>query len=97
LGGMCWYSCPIQVWTLNIYFLSVLWSLTATHCREKLSYLESSTRGWQDGSAGKSTDCSSAGPEFKSQQPHGGSQSPVMRSDTLFWCIWRQLQCTYVE
>jgi hypothetical protein len=31
---------------------------------------------------GKSTDCSSKGLEFKSQQPHGGSQPPVMRSDT---------------
>jgi hypothetical protein len=30
------------------------------------------TRGWQDGSVGKSTDCSSEGPEFKSKQPHGG-------------------------
>jgi hypothetical protein len=44
-------------------------------------------RGWRDGSAVKSTDCSSEGPEFKSQQPHGGSQPPVMRSDTLFWCV----------
>jgi hypothetical protein len=26
----------------------------------------------------KSTDCSSRGPEFNSQQPHGGSQSSVM-------------------
>jgi hypothetical protein len=26
---------------------------------------------WRDGSAGKSTDCSSDGPEFKFQQPHG--------------------------
>jgi hypothetical protein len=26
------------------------------------------------------------GPEFNSQQPHGGSQS-VMGSDTLFWCV----------
>jgi hypothetical protein len=26
----------------------------------------------------KSTDCSSEGPEFTSQQPHGGSQPPVM-------------------
>jgi hypothetical protein len=39
----------------------------------------------------KSTDCSSEGPEFKSQQLHGGSQPPVMRSDTLFWCVGRQL------
>jgi hypothetical protein len=28
----------------------------------------------------KSTDCSSEGPEFKSQQPHGGSQPSIMRS-----------------
>jgi hypothetical protein len=43
--------------------------------------------GWRDGSADKSTDCSSKGPEFKSQQPHGGSQPPVIRSDALFWCL----------
>jgi hypothetical protein len=43
--------------------------------------------GWRDGSAGQSTDCSSEGPEFKSQQPHGGSQRPVMRSDILVWCV----------
>jgi hypothetical protein len=29
---------------------------------------------------GKSTDCSSGGPEFKSQQPHGGSQPSVTRN-----------------
>jgi hypothetical protein len=34
-------------------------------------------QGWRDGSAVKSTDCSSRGPEFKSQQPHGGSQPSV--------------------
>ena len=32
-------------------------------------------------------DCSSEGPEFKSQQPHGGSQPSVTRSDALFWCV----------
>jgi hypothetical protein len=42
--------------------------------------------GWSEGSAVKSTDCSSRGPEFKSQHPHGGSQPSVMRSDALFWC-----------
>jgi hypothetical protein len=31
--------------------------------------------------------CSSEGLKFKSQQPHGGSQPPVMRSDALFWCV----------
>jgi len=41
--------------------------------------------GWRDGSEVKSIDCSSRGPEFKSQQPHGGSQPSVMRSDALFW------------
>jgi hypothetical protein len=49
--------------------------------------LEIQRRGWRDGSAVKSTDCSSKGPEFKSQQPHGGSQPSVMRSDPLFWDV----------
>jgi hypothetical protein len=31
----------------------------------------------RDGSVVKSTGCSSRGPEFKSQQPHGGSQPSV--------------------
>jgi hypothetical protein len=35
----------------------------------------------------RAPDCSSEDPKFKSQQPHGGSQPPVMRSDALFWCI----------
>jgi hypothetical protein len=52
--------------------------------------------GWRDGSAAKSTHCSSGGPEFDSQQPRGGSQPSVMGSNTLFWCTWRQLQCTHV-
>jgi ABC-type bacteriocin/lantibiotic exporter with double-glycine peptidase domain len=32
----------------------------------------------------RAPDCSSEGPEFKSQQPHGGSQPSVTRSDPLF-------------
>jgi hypothetical protein len=39
------------------------------------------------GSAGKSTDCSSEGPDLKFQQLHGGSQPIVKRSNTLFWCV----------
>jgi hypothetical protein len=35
----------------------------------------------------KSTGCSSKGPDFKSQQPHGGSQPSIMRSDALFWVV----------
>jgi hypothetical protein len=49
------------------------------------------------GSVVKSTDCSSEGPEFKFQQPHGGSQPSVMGSDALFWCVWRQLKCTHIH
>jgi hypothetical protein len=40
--------------------------------------------GWRDGSEVKSTDCLSRGPEFSSQQPHGGSQPMSNR-------IWRPL------
>jgi hypothetical protein len=39
----------------------------------------------------ESTDCSSRGPEFKSQQPHGGSKPFVMRSGALFCCAGRTL------
>jgi hypothetical protein len=55
--------------------------------------------GWGggDGSMVKSTDCSSRGPEFNFQQQHGGSQPSVMGSDALFWCVWRQLQCTHIH
>ena len=40
-------------------------------------------KGWRNGSEVKSTDCSSRGPEFNSQQPYGGSQPSVMRSNGL--------------
>ena len=42
-------------------------------------------RSWRDGSVVKSIACSSKGPEFNSQQPHGGSQPSVMRFGALFW------------
>ena len=35
----------------------------------------------------RAPDCSSEGPEFKSQQPHGGLQPSVTRSDALFWSV----------
>jgi hypothetical protein len=41
--------------------------------------------GWRDGSVDKSTDCSPEGLEFKSQQPHEGSQPSI------------QLQCTHIH
>jgi hypothetical protein len=41
-------------------------------------------KGWRDDSVVKSTDSSSRGPEFNSQQPHGGSQPPVMGSEGVY-------------
>jgi hypothetical protein len=43
--------------------------------------------GWRDGSVVKSTDCSSRGPDFSSQQPYGDSQPSVIGSDAFFWCV----------
>ena len=45
-----------------------------------LEDIKRSHRGWRNGSVVKSIDCSLGGPEFKSQQPHGGSQPSIMRS-----------------
>jgi hypothetical protein len=73
-----------------------LFLMDSEHVQSFAVIVKGDVTGWRDGSAYKDTDCSSEGPEFKSQQPHGGSQPPVMRPDALFWCIWRQLQCTYV-
>jgi hypothetical protein len=39
------------------------------------------------GEDGSEVKTSSRGPEFNSQQPHGGSQPSVMRSDALFWSV----------
>jgi hypothetical protein len=50
-------------------------------------FFQEKPRGWRDGSGVKRTDCSSEGPEFKSQQPNGGSQPSIIRPDTLFWCV----------
>jgi hypothetical protein len=45
----------------------------------------------------KITDCLSRGPEFNSQQLHGGSQPSVIGSDALFWCVSKQWQqCTHI-
>ena len=43
--------------------------------------------GWRDIPVVKSTNYCSRGPEFKSQQLHGGSQPSVMGSDALCWCV----------
>jgi hypothetical protein len=62
------------------YFLSVIpspWEIPQEKYR--LLFLKNVDEGgWRDGSVVKSTDCSSKGHEFKSQQPHGGSQPSLM-------------------
>jgi hypothetical protein len=35
-------------------------------------------------------------PVVNSQQPYGGSQPSVKGSDALFYCVWKQLQCTHI-
>ena len=51
----------------------------------------------RDGSVVKSTDYSSRGLEFSSQQPHGGSHASAMGTGAIFWCVWKQLQCTQIH
>jgi hypothetical protein len=48
---------------------------------------ENNTKGWKDSYVVKSTDCSSRGSEFNSQQLHSGSQPSVMGSDALFFGV----------
>jgi len=75
----------IQLFQLLIFKATVAWRVRIK--AEKIKVSKPPGAGWRDCSVVKSTDCSSRGPEFNSQQPHGGSQPPVMRSDALFWCI----------
>ena len=58
------------------------------HCKTARGYTKKPSLGLErDGSVCKNTDCSTKGLEFKSQQPHGDSQPPIMRSDDLFWSV----------
>jgi hypothetical protein len=45
----------------------------------------------------ESTDCFSRGPEFNSQQLHGGSEQTLMGTDAFFWCVCGQLWCTHIN
>jgi hypothetical protein len=53
------------------------------HIRIVTNLLKKLDQGWRDGSAVKSTGCSSRGSEFNSQQPHGSSLLSIMGSDAL--------------
>ena len=67
--------------------LEYKWQTSLCYILKYLARNENDLLGWRDGSVVKSTDCSSEGPEFKSQQPHGGSQLSVTGSDALFWSV----------
>lgn len=41
-------------------------------------------QSWRDGLVVKNTECSSRGPNFNSQQPHGDSKPYAMGSDAFF-------------
>ena len=51
-----------------------------------LSVSKDKIQGWQNVLVCKSIDCSSKGPEFKSQQPHGDSHL-TPSSGTVYLCI----------
>jgi hypothetical protein len=46
----------------------------------------------------KSTGCSSRGPKFNSQLPHGVSQPSIIGSDALFWHTgFMQIEHSYIK
>jgi hypothetical protein len=78
------------MWLKFIQLNEDIYSLKVNSFRKKLL-------GWRDGAVVKSPDCFSRGPEFNSQQPHGGSQPSVMGTDALFWSVWREQQCIHTH
>ena len=78
-GAPCPLNTP-EEWFYQLFcYASVLVALE--------TFLKGGAGGWRDGSVVKSADCSSEGPKFKSQQPHGGSQPSITKSDALFWSV----------
>jgi hypothetical protein len=105
-----WLIIPLRITHgMNVYSeackCSLLFITTDSHMPTEVGifpltlykgFLESLSMGWRDGSVVKSTSCSSRGPEFNSQHPHDGSQPSVIGFDSLFWCVWREQQCTHI-
>ena len=76
-------SSMTQSMALSHQVTAVNWNLfVATSLHKKTAEKAGEMAQWV-----RAPDCSSEGPEFKSQQPHGGSQPSVTRSDSLFWCV----------
>jgi hypothetical protein len=82
-GAFCAFVCNIITWLL------ILQDVTIKNVRRVHGEMPQQLR--------ELAAYSFRGPEFNSQQPHGGSQPSVMGSDALFWRFWRQLQCTYMN
>jgi hypothetical protein len=53
----------------------------------RITILKVNSRAGEMAQLVKSIDCSFRGPEFNSQQLHGGSQPSVTGSNALFWRI----------
>jgi len=83
-------------WTL--YILKTLSSKLLTEVSQcskvdtaVILYLQLKIMGdWRGDSEVWSTDSSSRDPEFKSQTPHGDSQTSVMGFDAFFCYFWRE-------
>ena len=77
-------------WSIILVYLSQntfgVLQFTPSLIWTKTYLLPKTFEGKRDGSGVKSTGCSPRGPEFSSQQPHGGSQPSVMGSNAFFWC-----------
>ena len=74
---------PFTIITNNIKYLGV----TLTKGVKYLFDKNFKSRAGEMAQWVRAPDCSSEGPEFKSQQPHGGSQPSLMKSDALSWSI----------
>ena len=95
------FSKLIQVQRTCVMERSANWDVSATAQSKaqgplwRRRYKDCKSRGWRDGSVVKSVDCSSEGPEFKSQQPHGR----VQISATTWWLttICNEIWCPLLE
>jgi len=75
-------------WAWNYrWFWVTIWALGIKHG----SFEKAASRGLRDDSEVKSTVCSSSS-EFNSQQRHGGSQPPIIRSGVAFWPVVAYMQ-----
>jgi hypothetical protein len=85
----CWFKFSYQNRQRHLLASPAQTSLRnlAEHARVEWNIKETKGQTEEMAQMVKSTDCSSRGPEFNSQQPQGGSQPSVIESNALFWCV----------